>query len=162
MTTSSQPENSLEDLLKQLRDKTKEKISNSTTTVSDNTLDTITITNTGSGYSPYMYSSTGSACLTGITTYSVGSGINYNNGTTISTISNICPTASYNTINVSGGTSTMFNWGEEWDDRFPDWGRVKEMCEQYPGLKIAFEKFKTVYKLVRDDYDTPENKRPRP
>jgi hypothetical protein len=36
------------------------------------------------------------------------------------------------------------------------------MCEQYPGLKIAFEKFKTTYYLVKDDYDTPEDKRPKP
>jgi hypothetical protein len=48
-------------------------------------------------------------------------------------------------------------WGavnEEWTDSFPDWKRVNEMCKEYPGLAIAFEKFKTVYKLVTDEYET--------
>jgi len=36
------------------------------------------------------------------------------------------------------------------------------MCDEYPGLKIAFEKFKTTYKLVKDDYDTPKDKRKTP
>jgi hypothetical protein len=158
MTTSSQPESSLEDLLKQLREKIEEPISN--ITVKDNTVDTITLTNTGAGYSPYMYSSTGASCLTG--SYTIGTSlcntISYNNGSTISTI---CPSNS--TINIGAiDTSTMFSWGEEWKDRFPAWDRILDMCEHYPGLKIAFEKFKTVYKLVRDDYDTPENKRPLP
>jgi hypothetical protein len=51
---------------------------------------------------------------------------------------------------------------EEWVNQFPDFDRVQKMCEEYPGLKIALEKFKTVYKLVKDHYDTPEDKRPRP
>jgi hypothetical protein len=52
--------------------------------------------------------------------------------------------------------------GEEWIHKFPDWTRVEDMCKEYPGLAIAFEKFKTVYKLVADDYDTPKNKRAKP
>jgi hypothetical protein len=51
---------------------------------------------------------------------------------------------------------------QEFVDSFPEWARVEKMCEEYPGLKIAFEKFKTVYKLVKDDYDTPKDKRPKP
>jgi lipoprotein-anchoring transpeptidase ErfK/SrfK len=50
----------------------------------------------------------------------------------------------------------------EWKDKFPDWDKVQKMCEEYPGLKIAFEKFQTIYKLVVDHYDTPEDKRPKP
>jgi hypothetical protein len=50
----------------------------------------------------------------------------------------------------------------EWKDKFPDWDKVQKMCEEYPGLKIAFEKFQTTYKLVVDHYDTPEDQRPRP
>jgi hypothetical protein len=58
------------------------------------------------------------------------------------------------------GASSIFNWkSEEFVDRFPDFSRVEKMCEQYPGLKIAFEKFKTVYTLVKDDYDTPKDKK---
>lgn len=47
----------------------------------------------------------------------------------------------------------------EWQDSFPDWNRIQKMCEMYPGLKIAFENFKTTYRLVKDDYDTPPEKR---
>ena len=51
---------------------------------------------------------------------------------------------------------------QDWEDCFPDWDRVQKMCKEYPGLQIAFEKFKTTYKLVKDHYDTPADQRPRP
>lgn len=50
----------------------------------------------------------------------------------------------------------------EWKDAFPDWNRVQDMCETYPGLKIAFDRFKTIYDIVKDDYDTPPDKRIKP
>ena len=52
-----------------------------------------------------------------------------------------------------------FNFPEEWIDTFPDWDRVKDMCEKYPGLEIAFRNFQTVYQLVKDDYDNPTPKK---
>jgi hypothetical protein len=72
------------------------------------------------------------------------------------------------TITITGGgtsgysigsiTGATFNWkSEEFVDCFPDYDRVKNMCEQYPGLKIAYEKFVTTYKLVKDDYDSPKD-----
>ena len=51
---------------------------------------------------------------------------------------------------------------EEWVNCFPDFNRIENMCKEYPGLAIAFEKFKTTYKLVKDHYDTPEDQRPKP
>ena len=59
---------------------------------------------------------------------------------------------------------STFNWNlnEEFVNCLPNLERVKKMCEEYPGLKIAYEKFVTTYKLVRDDYDTPKDKRPKP
>jgi hypothetical protein len=59
---------------------------------------------------------------------------------------------------------STFNWNlnEEFVHCLPDLNRVKKMCEEYPSLKIAYEKFVTTYKLVRDDYDTPEDQRPKP
>ena len=68
---------------------------------------------------------------------------------------------------ISGITAqdiSTFNWNlnEEFVNCLPDLNRVKKMCEEYPGLKIAYEKFVTTYKLVRDDYDTPEDQRPKP
>jgi hypothetical protein len=42
---------------------------------------------------------------------------------------------------------------EEFDGRFPDYEKVMEMCKEYPGLEIAYRKFKEVYKMVKEDYD---------
>ena len=65
---------------------------------------------------------------------------------------------------ISSINATQFNWNlnEEFVDCLPNFNRVKAMCEEYPGLKIAYEKFVTTYKLVKDHYDTPEDQRPRP
>ena len=72
--------------------------------------------------------------------------------------------ASGSTVTPNDVNTTSFNWKmpEEFIDAFPDYDRVEKMCKEYPGLAIAFEKFKTVYKLVKDDYDTPKDKRPKP
>jgi hypothetical protein len=60
-------------------------------------------------------------------------------------------------------TSTFsVNLPQDWVNQFPGWDRIQKMCEEYPGLKIAFEKFKTTYQLVKDHYDTPADQRPRP
>ena len=88
--------------------------------------------------------------------YNTGAGIGGSSGT----ISVGAITGGTFTI---GGTGTSFNWkNEEFVDSLPDFDRIQKMCEQYPGLKIAYEKFKTTYFLVKDDYDTPEDKRPKP
>lgn len=96
--------------------------------------DTITISNGGSGYAIGGFASAGT--------------ISTNTGN----------------ITIGGAGSSSFNWTmpEEWDGCFPEWTRIQQMCEQYPGLKIAFEKFKTTYQLVKDHYDTPEDERPLP
>jgi hypothetical protein len=72
---------------------------------------------------------------------------------------NTSPIGSITSIDTSAFTITF---PEEWVHSFPDIKRVEKMCEEYPGLKIAYEKFKTVYKLVADHYDTPKDKRPKP
>ena len=51
---------------------------------------------------------------------------------------------------------------KEFENCFPSWDRVQSMCKEYPGLKLAYEKFVTTYKLVKDDYDTPKDQRPKP
>jgi hypothetical protein len=88
--------------------------------------------------------------------YNTGAGIGGSSGTiSVGTISG-------GTFTI-GGAGTEYNWkNEEFVDTLPNFDRIKKMCEQYPGFKIAFEKFKTTYYLVKDDYDTPEDKRPRP
>jgi hypothetical protein len=65
---------------------------------------------------------------------------------------------------IAQDISTAFTWKmpEEFVDAFPDYDRVQQMCDTYPGLKLAYEKFVTTYKLVKDHYDTPEDQRPKP
>lgn len=48
---------------------------------------------------------------------------------------------------------------DEFDGRFPDYERVQEMCKEYPGLEIAYRKFKEVYKMVKEDFDGKERER---
>jgi hypothetical protein len=61
------------------------------------------------------------------------------------------------TIDVSSFTGS---WTiEEFDGRFPDYSRVIDMCKQYPGLEIAYRKFKEVYKMVKEDYDGKEREK---
>jgi hypothetical protein len=57
---------------------------------------------------------------------------------------------SSDSINISdilkGWDSTPF------EDGFPDWNDFQKMCEEYPGLKIAYEHMKVFYKLSIDDW----------
>lgn len=81
---------------------------------------------------------------------------NYNMNSSVGGIS-ISP---IDTITIGSSDSSYTNIWEietEWDNSFPEWNRVQDMCKKYPGLQIAFEKFKTVYKLVKDDYDAPKD-----
>jgi len=108
---------------------------------------------------------------TGTSFYYTGAGIGGLSSSTI-TIANggaMTGTISSGSIGIGptvvlSGAGTGYEWQmpTEWIDKFPDWDKVKKMCEEYPGLKIAFEKFQTTYKLVVDHYDTPEDKRPKP
>lgn len=79
-----------------------------------------------------------------------------NYGTGSITYSNI------ETIDLSKiDTFTSFTnfYKDEFDGRFPDYDRVQEMCKEYPGLEIAYRKFKEVYKMVKEDYDGKERER---
>jgi hypothetical protein len=107
----------------------------------------ITISNGGNSYS-----------IGGITT-----GMGFNNTGTSSTYSVGAglTTSQLSALNISA-IQEILSPNQNFDGRFPDWDRVQKMCKEYPGLKIAFEKFKTTYKLVKDHYDTPEDQRPKP
>ena len=115
--------------------------------IGTSTISNITVSGTGSSYY-YVPTSAGTITLNGSSGYTLGS------GATISTISPL-------TIDQVNSWSA-FNVPKEFVDCFPAWSRIEEMCKQYPGLQIAFEKFKRTYYLVKDDYDTPEDQRPLP
>jgi len=99
---------------------------------------------------------------TGTSFYYTGAGIGGISANTI-TISSGGTSSSSSGFTI-GGAGTGYEWQmqEEFVNCMPDFNRIQKMCEEYPGLKIAFEKFKTTYKLVKDHYDTPEDQRPRP
>ena len=99
--------------------------------IDSTTISNINLTSGGSGYT--------------IASGAVGAGGTYS-------------TYASDTITISGGD---FNWGspEEWVDSFPEWQRVEDMCQKYPALEIALRNFKTIYNLVKDDYDNPTPKK---
>lgn len=118
-------------------------------TYTDTISDVITITGSDLGYDPtschtITLPTTPSVTYTSGASYTIGSGL------TVGGIS---------TIDIS---SIQITLPIEWENSWPEWSRIEKMCEEYPALKIAFEKFKTTYKLVRDDYDTPPEKRIKP
>lgn len=41
---------------------------------------------------------------------------------------------------------------QEWTDKLPDLEKVEKMCKDYPALEKAYENFKTVYKMVEQDW----------
>ena len=133
MSNSFQPKNSLDSLVNDTM---------MSTGAVGSTCDTITITSSDYSYNSHDFgtitlpSSVGAAQ----SVYTVGSGITIND------------------IDITTDQFT-FNFPEEWVDSFPEWDRVKDMCEKYPGLEIAFRNFQTVYQLVKDDYDNPTPKK---
>jgi hypothetical protein len=133
--------------------------SSDTITFDSITLDTSTWNNMSSatGHTDTITISNGG------TSYAIGGAGNYTTsyytggaGATVGGITNIGSISSIDT------SAFKISLPEEWVDCFPDFKRIEKMCEEYPGLKIAYEKFVTTYKLVADHYDTPEDKRPKP
>ena len=113
------------------------------------TIDTSACNMNSSTGSSYYYATGGGGGSGTISISGGGSGYTIGSGLTSSQI---------NTISVSDLDSNHFNWKtEEFIDCLPDINRIKNMCKQYPGLKIAYEKFVTTYKLVKDDYDSPKD-----
>ena len=80
----------------------------------------------------------------------------------ISTTSSSTIDSSHLTVNTSTiGThtfddnytfTTTYDSPIEFEDEMPSMSVVNEMCSEYPTLKTAYEKFKTVYKMVEQDY----------
>jgi hypothetical protein len=99
---------------------------------------------------------------TGAVSGTIGAGTGYYSPGAGSGISSISTTAGTVTINSTFSYSDLkIDLPEEWVNCFPDYDRIQKMCKEYPALKIAYEKFITTYKLVKDHYDTPEDQRPR-
>ena len=117
------------------------------------------------------YSTTSLSTLTSSDVITItSSGYEYTSSSITNAIANLTPptaltgttilsSGGIGTISINDLNSTTLWTNTEWENSFPDWHRIQSMCEKYPGLKIAFDKFKTTYKLVKDDYDNPDNKK---
>jgi hypothetical protein len=132
------------------------------------TLSNVTISNTGNISGTVTIGGAGTSYYTSGTGLFTGAGVGGSSGTvSISSGGNytIGAGAGVSTISIPPLTAdqiVMSITPDEWVGRFPYWDRIQKMCDEYPGLKIAFEKFKTTYMLVRDDYDTPPDQRAKP
>ena len=66
-------------------------------------------------------------------------------------------TAPSTPININIDNNAL---GTEWQrqtfDNWPSEVIIEDMIKKYPGLKLQYEKFKTVYDLVKDDYTYEE------
>ena len=115
-----------------------------------------------SNLSSYSINASDTITLSGIENCNVS----YYGGSTLTTTAISSLTASQiNTVTIGGtidSSSFTINFPNEWVNCFPEFNRIERMCEEYPGLKVAYEKFVTTYKLVADHYDTPKDKRPKP
>ena len=130
--------------------------------LSSNLTDDIFITSGGTGTSCDTITITGAVGST-YTTYNSTydfSTITTTNGNPYSSSTGIS-SSTIDTITLNGidASQFKFNFPEEWINAFPDWHRVNDMCEKYPGLKIAFDNFKVFYEMVKDDYDNPTPKK---
>jgi hypothetical protein len=97
---------------------------------------------------------TGSYSDSDIITLTSGLTYTYSNSPAVGLTTTSIPSLTINDINP-----ISFNWGTDFVDKFPEWSRIKSMCDQYPSLEIALRNFETIYQLVKDDYDNPTPKK---
>ena len=61
------------------------------------------------------------------------------------------------TINID---SITISEPVEFEDCMPDVAKIEDMCREYPALEKAYENFKTVYKLVHQDWKGRQDDEP--
>jgi hypothetical protein len=114
-------------------------------------------------YSTILNDPTDTITITNPASYSIGSGdvILTSSYSASMVSSSVTMPAGDFTISLENNPDYTTSWAipKEWVDSFPDWNKVQDMIEKYPGLKIALQNFETIYKLVKDDYDTTEDQK---
>ena len=76
--------------------------------------------------------------------------------TSTGTLNTITVDPNYNTTIDTSTWDTYSKWFKnlkEFEDTMPDLTKIKEMCTMYPAMDKAFENFKAIYDLVKDDYE---------
>lgn len=91
--------------------------------------------------------------------------INHHYGHTIDistiTTSTIDTTGFDELISMDDLTITL-NDPVEFEDHMPDVAKVEDMCNDYPALAQAYEKFKTIYAMVHQDWKGRQEDDPLP
>mgnify|MGYP000910652181 CR=1 FL=1 len=81
--------------------------------------------------------------------------INHHYGHTIdiSTITtNTIDSTSFDDLLSMDDITLTLNDPIEFEDHMPSVAKVEDMCNDYPALKQAYEKFKTIYAMVHQDW----------
>ena len=109
--------------------------------------DTITIdmSNMSSGTDTYTLSGDSSIVFTD-TTSSITLSDYVVDTIDLSNITTIDSDIDWNNMGTIKIDRTMF------EDCMPDADRINDMCKEYPALAKAYENFKTIYKMVDQDY----------
>jgi hypothetical protein len=63
------------------------------------------------------------------------------------------------TIDLDNLTITL-NDPVEFEDHMPDVAKIEDMCRDYPALEKAYENFKTIYKMVHQDWQGRQDDEP--
>jgi hypothetical protein len=70
-------------------------------------------------------------------------------------------TSNYYAYNgIGGNTWSTSSWaanGKPFIDAFPEWNAFTTLCEEYPGLKKAYENLKTIYTICYEDSILPKD-----
>jgi hypothetical protein len=105
----------------------------------DHTGDTISVTLTD-------FDESGMSCDTVYTlTDTISSVTTMDNGITIDT-------SAYDNLFTDDSITLTLNDPVEFEDHMPDVAKIEDMCNDYPALAQAYEKFKTMYALVHQDW----------
>ena len=71
----------------------------------------------------------------------------------VSSISGITTsTVDYNDLFLNDDFNITINEPVEFEDTMPDVAKIEDMCNDYPGLRKAYENFKAIYKMVHQDW----------
>jgi len=62
--------------------------------------------------------------------------------------------------NIDSLSSISISEPVEFEDEMPSVAKVEDMCRDYPALEKAYENFKTVYKMVHQDWKGRQDDEP--
>ena len=90
--------------------------------------------------------------------------ISSNTGTYSISTANSIDISNITTDTISTITLDDTHWADsitweqvEFEDSMPSVAKVEDMCKDYPALSQAYEKFKTVYAMVHQDWKGKQN-----